>query len=299
MVEKRSIFLFPPSNPIKSDVKEEIILLIKMPSQLIYPAVEGDGNEYSTKVREKIDKDYFQNRFDTIESQVVTILKSVAPLENPVRIDTARDWFTYQLKTFNWLNLGVVLVLFFSLQMIQHQTASNQSTLLGIKKQELVLLAQQDELKNSVTLAQYQVENVTKTNTEFFFKAHKAMADLHTANLSSTAHLYSLYETMVTNLQQLNQSSYKLFEEARERVGHSMKQTIIKSGSGNFTLSTNPSPLYIKVFHFFFIMRRQFINLFNFFRSEWRVEEVVDQLLGVLGQTSVLLEGKQHLERAC
>jgi hypothetical protein len=104
---------------------------------------------------------------------------------------------------------------------------------------------------------------------------------------------------MVTNLQQLNQSSYKLFEEARARVGHSMKQTIIKSGSGNFTLSTNPSPLYIKVFHFFFIMRRQFINLFNFFRSEWRVEEVVDQLLGVLGQeTSVQLEGKQHLERA-
>ena len=160
-----------------------------MPRQLIYPAVEGDGNEYSTKVREKIDKDYFQNRFDTIESQVVTILKSVAPVENPVRIDTARDWFTYQLKTFNWLNLGVVLVLFFSLQMIQHQTASNQSTLLGIKKQELVLLGQQDELKNSVTLAQYQVENVTKTDTEFFFKAHKAMTDLHTANLRSTAHL--------------------------------------------------------------------------------------------------------------
>lgn len=185
-------------------------------------------------------------RFVTLETKLLTALKGLAPVEKPVEIKSIYDWIVYQLKTFNWINLGVVIILFLSLQTIQQQSADNNTALRSISANVYTLQDLQAKVQSSLGQAELYSANVSHTNAQFFGKANSASTSFIALNNSATTQFIHLSKESIEELMVLNGSAHSLYEKSIARSNLPMKQTIFLASS-TFTLSSNPTPLYLKV----------------------------------------------------
>jgi hypothetical protein len=187
-----------------------------------------------------------------------------------------KTWAIFQLTTFNWLNLAVVLILLISLQDVQQQSRQNATDIKFISgKIDLVntqLLQSQDLLNQVQKIANF----VNSTTIMFSKNANKAVGEFVTLNQNVSSHFLKLnssasahIETIsrssinlihslnssvnieigasLSNLRHLNESATHLYAMTQERLTKSMTQTYLSSSNGIFSTSVSPSPRFLKV----------------------------------------------------
>lgn len=155
---------------------------------------------------------------EKIESRILKALNGIIPAQPTVKIESISDWFIYQLKTFNWINLGVVIILFVSLQTIQKQTADNDSTLRQISANIYHLQALQDEVTKSLSLAEMYTANVSSTNSKFFGKVQSATRNFMNLNESAHSQFTHLVFDAVSQITAVNSSVFSVSQKSIKNI---------------------------------------------------------------------------------
>jgi hypothetical protein len=193
--------------------------------------------------------DSLESQFKSLENKVVLALNGIAPPERPVRITTISAWLVYQLKTFNWLNLAVVLILLIQLQSVQHQNSVNQSTLDSISARENTLNSVLDSANTLLQEAKSDAHFVNSTSAKFSASIKTAFIELKSLNSSAVAQVSTIYQNAATHLENLNVSTSsrvsKLYHDAVTHL-----QDLNSSARTSFTSQVDKSTLrFLEQFH--------------------------------------------------
>jgi hypothetical protein len=128
-------------------------------------------------------------------------------------IKDVKTWAIFQLTTFNWLNLGVVLLLFLSLQTLQKQSSQNTTDVKTVAGLTATVKTQLDSIQGylvqSQTLldqVQSTADSVSETADMFSKDAQSKMKEFATINKNASSHFLNISNHAVHMLQSYNHS---------------------------------------------------------------------------------------------
>jgi hypothetical protein len=113
--------------------------------------------------------------------------------EEAYSVKDVKSWLIFQAKTINWVNLGIVIILLFSLRSVQQQNQVNQATLNSISARESTLNGLLQQSNTLLTTAKADANFVNVTKHAFDLSSQLAFHQLRTLNTTANERLLSTY----------------------------------------------------------------------------------------------------------